>query len=445
MTETMVDDRERVYAALGHYWSPVGATAMAAMGRPIEGHSSDSQVFSESGAAALDFAGSFGVFLVGHGNPRVRAAVLDALFEAPSLPPGTVSPATAELCVLLTEILPAGLDRFVLGCSGSDVVEAALRAVHLARPDRRRVVVAEGGFHGKTLAALSLLGQPGQRVPFEPLGREVVEVPYGDSGALRTVLADRSVAAVFLEPVLGGAHLTVPRSGYLADVAEACAATGTLFVADEIQTGFGRTGRMFAFEHDGVVPDIVLLSKAMTGGFVPVGACAFGASVLADAARHPHWDPALLGSSTCGSVLAVTAACAAIREVRERDLPGRAAALGPHLSEGLAEAVRRHPTHVVDAPGIGLMTGIRSRNPGVETLLAMGMGARGIHVGHSLNEQIAQPVTRFYPPLTVTAQEIDQVLVAVEEVLTELDARTPDDTEALTEQIRRQFGLAPRY
>lgn len=433
-------DREQVLAALGRHWNPAAAVALAASGRPLEGHADGTQVYTEQGAPALDLAGSFGVFLVGHNNPRVSAAVLDMLYEAPSLPPQAVHPATAALCQLLTEILPASLDRFVLGCSGADVAEIALRAVYLARPGRRRVVVAEGSYHGKTLGSLTILGQRHQRRQFQPLGGDLVVVPYGDAAAMRAALADGTVAAVFIEPVLGGGHLTVPPAGYLAEVARACADTGTLLVADEIQTGLGRTGRMLAVEHDGVVPDIMLLSKAMTGGFAPIAVCALSQRVLKAAAAHPRWNPALLATSSCGSAVAVAAAVAAITEVRERDLPGRAAALGPRLSGGLAEAARRHPKHLLGAPGIGLMTGLKARNAAVELMLTMGMAARGIHTGYSLTEQIRQPVLRLYPPLTCTAEEIDRVLAAVEEVLAGLDRRSRLMTRVLTVLLRRQHG-----
>lgn len=441
---TSLEDRQRIFSALGRHWNPTAATMLAAAGRAVESHASGSRVYAEDGTDALDLAASYGVFLVGHGNPRVAAAVVEALREAPANPPGAVHPATAALFRALGEILPAGLDRFVLGCSGAEICETALRAVQLARPERHRIVVADGSYHGKTLAALSLLGQGNHRTPFEPLGHHLVVVPYGDAAAVRAVVADGSVAAVFLEPVLGGAHLTVPAPGYVRAVAEACSATDTLFVADEIQTGFGRTGRMFAVERDGVRPDVMLLSKALTGGFVPIGVCALSAAVAEDAARHPRWHPSLLTSGSAVTGVAVAAAAATIAEVRERDLPARAAELGPRLTEGLAEAVRRHPKHLRAAPGIGLMTGLRTANPAVELMVSIGMGMRGVHTGHSLNEQIAEPVLRMYPPLTCTAEEIDAALAALEETLTWLDRQPRVLTRAATALLRRQYRLPPR-
>jgi putrescine aminotransferase len=340
-------------------------------------------------------------------------------------------------------VLPPTLTRFALGCSGAEIAEIALRAVHLARPDRRRILVAEGSYHGKTLGALTILGQGNHRAPFEPLGSELVTVPYGDAEAVRRALADGDVAAVFVEPVLGGAHLRVPPPGYLTEVAAACAQTGTLLVADEIQTGFGRTGKLFASEHDGVVADIMLLSKSLTGGFVPIAVCALSEGVLASARAHPDWDPEILAGS-CGSALATAAAVATIREVREHRLSERAASVGSVLSAGLWEAVTRHPKHLLGAPGIGLMCGLRTRNPAVETLISMGMAQRGVHTGHSLNEEIDHPVLRFYPPLTVDVAEIERVLAALEEVLTWLDGWPRAATRCVTALLRRQYRLPPR-
>ena len=436
-----VDDRQEILSALGRHWNPTAALMLAAASRPVEHESKNTEVIAEDGSRYLDLAGSYGVFLVGHGNPRVRDAVLDTLSSAPSVPPGTVHPATADLFALLATVLPESLDRYVLGCSGAEISETALRAVHLARPDRRKIVIAEGGYHGKTLGALTVLGQPNHREPFEPLGSELITVPYGDAAAVRRALADRSVAAVFLEPVLGGAHLTVPPRGYVRDVADACAATGTLFVADEIQTCLGRTGKMFAVEHDGVVPDIMLFSKALTGGFIPVGVCALSSRVVADAEAHPRFHPSLLAGSSSVSALSVAAAAAAVREVIDGGLAERAARLGPRLRDGLEAAWRRHPKHLLGAPGIGFMTGLKTRNPSVELLISMMMAGHGIHTGHSLNEQIDHPVLRFYPPLTITEQEIDRVLNALEATLTWLDRRPRRLTDSITWLLRRQYRL----
>jgi putrescine aminotransferase len=440
-TATGADDRQRVLSALGRFWNPTAAVMLAAAHRTVEAGARGSEVIDEDGHRAIDVAGSYGVFLVGHGNERVRAAVLDALRTAPCVPPGAVHPAAAELFELIGGLLPPSLDTYVLGCSGADIVESALRAVHLARPGRRRIVVADGGYHGKTLGALRILGQPNHRAPFEPLGAELTVVPYGDAAALHAAVADRTAAAVFVEPVLGGAHLTVPPPGYLTSVAESCRQTGTLFVADEIQTCLGRTGRMFAIEHEGVVPDIMVFSKSLTGGMVPVGVCALSRDVVAAAREHPEWDPRLLSGSTAVSGLALAAAVAALREAVDQDLPGRCARLGPRLTDGLARLAARHPKHIMAAPGIGLMTGLKTRNPAVELLVSMGMARRGIHTGHSLNEQIDHPVLRFYPPATVSEQEIDRVLKAAEETLTWLDKRSRLLTKVLTWVLRRQYKL----
>jgi putrescine aminotransferase len=435
-------DRQQVLTTLGRHWNPTAALMMAAAGRQLESHARGSEVFAEDGSRALDFAGSYGVFLVGHQNDAVREAVLDALETAPALVPGTVHPATADLFTLLTEILPAGLTEFSLGCSGAEISEIALRAAYLARPGRRRIVIVAGGYHGKTLGALTVLGQHEHRDGFTPADDDLVIVEAGDARAVREAVRGGDVAAVYVEPVLGGAYLRVPPADFMPEVAAACRDTGTLLVADEIQTGFGRTGRMFAVEHSGVEPDIMLLSKALTGGFVPVAVVAMTEEVLAEARRSPQWYPGVL-DGTAASALSMAAAAATIREVREKNLPERAETVGRALREGLKRAVHKHPRHLVDAPGIGLMTGLRTRNPSVENLISMQMAARGIHLGHSLNEQMDQPVLRFYPPLTVSAADIERVLVALDESLDWLDRRPAWLMRRITRLLRRQYRLPP--
>ncbi|TJZ41946.1 aspartate aminotransferase family protein [Streptomyces piniterrae] len=435
-------DRQQILTALGRHWNPTAALMMAATERQVESHAHGSEVFGEDGSCSLDFAGSYGVFLVGHQNDAVREAVLHELERAPAIPPGATHPAMAELFSLLLEILPPGLDRFTLGCSGAEVSEAALRAAYLARPGRHRIVIVAGGYHGKTLGALTVLGQEEHRRDFLPGGSDLVVVPPGDAASVRRAVSSRDVAAVFVEPVLGGAYLRVPPADFLPEVSRACAETDTLLVADEIQTGFGRTGRMFAVEHFGVVPDIILLSKALTGGFVPVAVAAMTHEVASAARRSPQWHPGVLEGTT-PSALSMAAATATIREVRRLGLPERAERVGAALRDGLRAAVRKHPRHLVDAPGIGMMTGLRTRNPAVENLISMQMSARGIHLGHSLNEQMDQPVLRFYPPLTVRSEQIQRVLQALDESLQWLDRRPAWLMRRITWLLRRQYQLPP--
>jgi putrescine aminotransferase len=433
-------DRQSILTALGHHWNPTAAVMLAAASRQVEAFSSGTRVYGEDGSSSLDFAGSYGVFLVGHGNAVVRDRVLAALRDSPTLIPGTTDPRLTKLVTTLRELLPETMTGFSFGSSGAELVEIALRAVRLARPDRRKIVVVDGGYHGKTLGALRLLGQPHHRIPFVPADDDLVIVPPSDAAAIRRALSARDVAALFVEPVLGGPHLHVHPAGYLTKIAESCAETGTLLVADEIQTGLGRTGKMFGYQHDDVVPDIVLVTKSLTGGMVAVGFAALAEHLLDAARRNPDWDDSLLEGS-CISGLAIEAASAAIEQVRTLDLPGRAAELGPRLCGGLADIARRHPKHLLGAPGIGLMAGLRCRNPSVELLVSMQMGARGVHTGHSLNEAVDHPVLRFYPPLTVTAEEIDRMLVALEESMQWLDTRPRRLTDAITWLLRRQYRL----
>lgn len=193
----------------------------------------------------------------------------------------------------------------------------------------------------------------------------------------------------------------------------------------------------------------MLLSKALTGGAVPVAVMATTSEIRARASQHPaaaQMPPFLDLSRGIGgprSAAAAAAGAAAIEQVHNLDLPGHARRLGPVLVDGLAEAVRRHPRHLLDAPGIGLMAGLRCANPAVETLISMQMAQRGIHLGHSLNEELDHPVLRFYPPLIADTADLERVLTALEDSLCWLDRRPRALTTAITWLLRRQRRIPP--
>jgi putrescine aminotransferase len=344
---------------------------------------------------------------------------------------------------VLAGMLPGDLNRVFFANSGAEISELAIRAVLAANTPRRKIVVIENSYHGKTLGALNLLGQPNHRQPYLPLSTEVQFVPFGDIGAMRKEIGS-GAAAVFLEPILGGAYLKTPPAGYVRQVAELCKATGTLFVADEIQTAFGRCGRMFALDYDpGVVPDVILLSKGITGGHSSIAVAVMSDELTEHIAAIPDLPARYLATDSGGSPYACAAALAAIEFIRDEDLPARAERLGQRLLDGLRAVAQRYPKLVLDAPGIGLMTGLRVRNPAVETAITIGLGKRGVHVGHSMNESARHPVLRFYPPLTVSEAEIDEALSALNETMAQLCRRSTLAFDLMNQIVKRQFRLPP--
>jgi putrescine aminotransferase len=389
---------------------------------PVEATAQGAWVFAEDGSAYLDFAAGYGVFGVGHLDQHVQAAVqhqLVALATAPSL---LYNAPAAALMRRLSGLLPGDLRRVLLAGSGSEAIEIALWTAMLARPGRTRLVAAAKSYHGKTLGALSVMGQDHLRSPFEPLWPDVRFVPYGDTSAMAAAVG-RGALAVVLEPLLGGGYLIVPPDGYLAEVAQLCARTGTPLIVDEVQTGFGRTGTMFAIEREGVIPDVLVVSKGITGGHVPMAAAVVREQMIGEIGLATGLDPAGYGLGAAASSLTCAGAKAAIDVIVARDLPRRAEEVGRHLLRGLCDVVEAHPTLATDAPGRGLMAGVKLRNAMVENAVWLQLLKRGVLAGLSTNSRAEKPVLRLFPPLTVELDEVDVAVGALDEALDQLERR----------------------
>src|SRR5438874_634973 len=290
---------------------------------------SGAYLFDEDGNRYLDMLGGFGMYNVGRNNPRVRAALVEALGLDT---PGMLAMGTTLLPGLLAEELIglAGgrIERCLFTNSGTEAVEAAFK-LGRAATKRERVVSAEHGFHGLTLGSLSANANAEFTARFQPLLPGFEQVPFGDLAALEEQLRREDVALFIVEPVQGkGIHL--PPDGYLEGAQELCRRYGTLFCVDEVMTGFGRTGRMFAFQHWGLEPDLVTVAKSLSGGYVPVGALLMARSVheaVFDSMPHAMSH----GSTFAPNELAMVAGLAMLHELEEQGLVARAAQLGDRL------------------------------------------------------------------------------------------------------------------
>lgn len=386
---------------------------------PVESSAAGSELTDAEGRRYIDFATSFGVFNLGHRHPGVAAAVEGQLGRVATAAFGLATAPELVLRDRLADVLPGDLSTVFFSGSGSEAAEVALRLVFGLTTSRRRIVSTTKAYHGKTLGALGLIGQPHLRAPFGALLPDVIFMPSGDVEAMAAAI-DGSVRAVFVEPVTAGNFLVVPPAGYLASVRRACDRVGALMVVDEVQTGLGRTGRLFGVDRDGVVPDILFLSKALTGGHVPFAATAVSDRLLARLrADAPHLIDSL--SAEAPSPLACAAAVAALEATLVQDLPANAARQGAVLREGLISAARAHPRLVRDADGVGLMTGLVLRNRAVEFALYLKMLRRGVVTGLSLNARSPHPVLRLYPPLDVTEAQIAVALAALRDALAEVE------------------------
>ncbi|CAM5278653.1 hypothetical protein GCM10010329_78510 [Streptomyces spiroverticillatus] len=307
------------------------------------------------GTEYLDLVAGYGALGLGHNHPDVVARLRDFLdLGAPTFAQYISLPVqTAELAERLSAISPGGLERVFFSNSGTEAVEAALKVARAAT-GRTRLVHADNSYHGKTLGALSVTGRDTHRTPFGPLVPDVVAVPYGDTAALAAALD--GAAAFIVEPVQGEGGVVLPPPGYLREAQRLCARAGAVFVLDEIQTGLGRTGAMFAADHDGLRPDVLCLAKSLSGGLVPVAATLVRAE-LWDAA-YGSSDRALLHSSTFGGGnFAATAALATLDVLQAEKLPERARDTGAHLRTSL-RAVCEPYAFIRDVRGIGLMNAI---------------------------------------------------------------------------------------
>ena len=358
-----------------------------------------------TGRRMVDAFTSAGCFNVGRGNPRVLAAVRKALETCDCGTPGLDSQPRQALRARLAEIAPGDLDQVLICAGGGDAVDAAIK---LARASTGRVEILSTvkAYHGHTGLALSANGKPHYRDYCEPLSEGVRFVPFGDLDAARRRVSENT-AAVLVEPVQGEAGIFPAPPGYIEGLRELCDATGSLLILDEIQTGFGRTGRVFACEHSGVIPDLMTLAKSLGGGAFPNAALLWrDVEPLASFTReHPNFH-----RTTGGGEVACATSLAVIDEILEGRLWENAAVRGAELQEGLEEVRCEHPRIIKEVRGIGLMLGIEYIHEFLGPLMSDGLARRGVFAAYSGN---APQVMRFMVPLTVTQQEIGVLLDAI--------------------------------
>ena len=354
-------------------------------------------VWDDAGNAYVDLVAGIAVNALGHAHPAVVEAVsrqVATLGHTSNLVANEPSLRLAERLLALT-----GRDgRVFFANSGAEANEAAFKMAR--RTGRPHVVAADGAFHGRTMGALALTGQPAKRAPFEPLPGGVSFVPYGDAAAL-TAAVDGGTAAVVLEPVLGEGGVVPAPAGYLETAREVTRASGALLVLDEVQTGIGRTGAWFAHQSAGVEPDVLTLAKGLGGG-LPVSAClAFGdAAALLQPGQH--------GTTFGGNPVSCAAALAVLDTIEADGLLQRAESLGKALSAGITGL--GHPL-VATVRGSGLMLGIVLTAP-----VAAEVETAARHHGFLVNA-VAPDVVRLVPPLVLTDPQADSFLSALPKVL----------------------------
>jgi acetylornithine/LysW-gamma-L-lysine aminotransferase len=360
------------------------------------------RVWDAEGNAYIDCVGGHGVANVGHANPAVVEAVRRQVGRLVTAPNGFYNDQRARLLAALVRVAPAGLERAYLCNSGAEAVEAAFKFARLAT-DRQKIISTMRGFHGRTMGALSATWHKDYREPFQPLVPGFAFVPY-DRLERMAQAVDEETAAVILEVVQGEGGVNPGSGDYLRGVQTLCRERGALLIVDEVQTGFGRTGRMFACQHHDLQPDLMCVAKAMAGG-VPMGGVLLGPRV-GDLPKKVH------GSTFGGNPLACAAALATISYIESHDLPRRAAELGQRLASGL---------RAIDSPvirevrGLGLMVGLQLKGRAGSYLAALAEPVDGLGV---LALTAGSTVMRFLPPLVISEEDVDAVVERVARVLT---------------------------
>lgn len=382
------------------------------------------RLYDTAGRAYLDFTSGIGVTNTGHCHPRVVAAIREQAGRLiHSQANIAFSPPHLELVRRLREVVPPGIGAFFFANSGAEAVEAALKLARQAT-GRPNLIVFQGGFHGRTVAAMSLTtAKRLYRQGYQPLmaGVAVAPFPYAYRygwapeatrrfclDELRHLLATQTgpeeTAGVLIEPVLGEGGYVVPPSGFLRGVEALCREHGLLFILDEVQTGFGRTGRFFAAEHEGLRPDILIMAKGLASG-LPLSAIGARQELMA------RWPAGSHGGTYVGNVVACAAACATIDVIREEGLVANAARLGPILLEKLQKVQRDYPV-IGDVRGLGLMVATEfTRDGRPDPATAKAVQRRCLEGGLLLLTCGPYDNTiRWIPPLVVTEAELDEAV-----------------------------------
>ena len=365
-------------------------------------------VYDVDGRKYLDCLSAYSALNQGHVHPKILKALIE---QAKKVTLTSRAFRNDQLPLLYKELSETtGYEMSLLMNSGTEAVETAIKlarkwAYQVKKVPRHQaeIIVAAGNFHGRSVTIVSFSTEPSYRNDFGPFTPGFVTVTYGDASAIEKAITPNT-AAVMLEPIQGESGVIIPPVGYLKKVAEICRKSNVLFMADEIQTGLARTGKMFAAQHEDVRPDVTIIGKALAGGFYPVSA------VLADKALLGLFMPGEHGSTFGGNPLAAAVSRAALRVISEEKLAERAQLIGDYFMEQLAEIPS---PHVKEVRGKGLLIGVELKpEAGGARRFCEAMKQKGI-----LAKETHENVIRFAPPLVIDKETIDWALPSIREVL----------------------------
>ncbi len=367
---------------------------------------SGARVWDTDGREYIDCMGGYGVALVGHANPRVVRAIKEQAEQIITVHSSLYSKTRERFLETLAGLAPDGLSQIHMSNSGAEAIEAAIKFARRFT-GKKGMIAMRGSYHGKSMGALSLTFNPRYRKAFQPLVDRVDFTPFGNAGALRDAITEET-GFVIVEPVQGESGIHVAPPGFLREVREICDERGILLVSDEIQSGLGRTGRMWAADNWDVTPDIMCLAKGIAGG-VPMGATLARPEILDSMGRGEH------SSTFGGNPLSCAAGTAALQCLVQDGLVQNARTVGEVFIRGLNRLKERHPI-VREVRGMGLMIGMELRFE-VRDIIMEGIKKNILLLYSGRN------ILRFLPPLVITEQEITKVLGILDVLLSEEEER----------------------
>lgn len=388
----------------------------------LEWHDEGSIDYGLNDEEFIDFLGGFGIYTFGHRNQEILETVEAQLKHQALHSQELLDPLRSYLAKAVAEITPGDLQYSFFTNGGAEAVEMSLKLARIATGGRWYISTV-GAFHGKSMGAISVGGKGSYREPYLPMIQQVQHVEYGNAEDMRKAIANlqevgEKVAGIILEPVQGEAGIKLPPEGYLQEVRKIADEFSVALIFDEIQTGMGRTGKIWASEWSGVTPDIMTFGKSFGGGIMPITGIVFTKKMWVQQLIDNPW---LLGSPTFGgNPLACSAALSAIRYMIKYDIPQQAFEKGEYLIPKLKEYAKKYPQLIQEVRGIGLMIGIEFNTTDIGYAVSKGLFSRGVMTAGTL---VNAKTVRMEPPAIVTYEQIDTVLKRFGETLEEISKK----------------------
>ncbi|MGD0168775.1 MAG: aspartate aminotransferase family protein [Smithella sp.] len=412
MGSDLVKIKAEALSDFSKFIGPMKVRTMKAAGLDIiEDKREGASVWDITGKKYIDCQTGSGIMNVGRRNPDIIEALKKALDTYDIGVFLLCSKPKADLAKKLAEITPGDLKCTIFGVGGGEANDAAIKIAR-GYTMKKEIIYTQKAYHGHTGFALSAIGRDAYKEPFEPLIPGFKIVPFGDIEAIKKAITDDS-AAIILEPIQGEGGINIPPDEYLPAVRRLCDDNEILLILDEIQTGFGRTGRMFASEHWGVVPDIMTVAKSLGGGIYPISATIFKEEIQDFFIPHPFIHLSTFGGSDLGCIVGM----AVIDYIQNHKLLDHTEKMGKKFRAGFDSLLKEYPSLILEVRQKGLMMGLQYTNESIGPRLTKKMAERGVIAIYTGNDP---SICRLMPPLVITPEEVDFVLNALDDSMKEL-------------------------